>query len=199
VASYPAAFLRLVEELSRLPGVGGRSAQRLAFFLLKSPATLSNNLAKALGELHASVRPCERCFNLSQEPLCPLCSDTRRSQTQICVVEEPADLGAIERTGEFRGLYHVLLGRLSPMEGVAPEDLKIRELIERAALGGIEEVILATNADVEGEATALYIGRLLKPLGVKVTRLGLGLPMGSDLEYADQVTVARAFSGRREL
>ncbi len=198
MASYPVAFIRLVEELSRLPGVGGRSAQRLAFFLLKSPSTLSQNLSKALAELHASVRPCQRCYNLSQEPLCPICADTRRSQSQICVVEEPADLGAIERTGEFRGLYHVLLGRLSPMEGVSPEDLKIKELVERVGLGGVDEVILATNADVEGEATALYMGRLLKPLGVRVTRLGLGLPMGSDLEYADQLTVARAFSGRRE-
>lgn len=197
--SYPPAFLKVVEELSRLPGVGSKTAQRLAFFMLKSSPENARTLGQSLISLHEQVRTCRTCFNLSESEVCPICADSRRLASQICVVEEPKDLGAIERTGEFKGLYHVLLGCLSPLEGVGPDELKIRELLERLKAGEVEEVIVATNPDVEGEATALYLARLIKPLGVRMTRLALGLSMGSELEYADQVTVARALSGRREL
>jgi recombination protein RecR len=190
--------MQLVEELSRLPGVGSKTAQRLAFFMLKSSPESALSLSNSLAQLHAQVKTCSVCFNLSDSKLCPICSDSRRQRQFICVVEEPNDLGAIERTGEFKGLYHVLLGSLSPLEGIGPEELKIKELLSRIGQGGIEEVIVATNHSVEGEATALYLARLLKPSQVKLTRLASGLPMGADLEYADQVTVARALAGRRE-
>lgn len=198
MSSYPPAFMRVVEELSRLPGVGSKTAQRLAFFMLKSSPESAAALSSSLARLHEQVKTCVVCFNLSESQLCPICSDSRRQKEFICVVEEPNDLGAIERTAEFRGLYHVLLGSLSPLEGIGPDELKIKELMARIGQGGIEEVIIATNHSVEGEATALYLARLIKPLGIKLTRLASGLPMGADLEYADQVTVARAFNGRRE-
>lgn len=191
--------MRIVEELSRLPGVGSKTAQRLAFFMLKSSPESALSLSKSLAQLHEQVKTCSVCFNLSESKLCPICADERRQRQFICVVEEPNDLGAIERTAEFKGLYHVLLGSLSPLEGIGPDELKIKELLARIALGGIEEVIIATNHSVEGEATALYLARLIKPSGVKLTRLASGLPMGADLEYADQITVARAFTGRREI
>ncbi|MES2201873.1 MAG: recombination mediator RecR [candidate division FCPU426 bacterium] len=197
--SYPPAFMRVVEELSRLPGLGSKTAQRLAFFMLKSSPQSAKALAQSLESLHAQVKTCRVCFNLSETELCPICADPTRLAQVICVVEEPNDLGAIERTGEFRGLYHVLLGSLSPLEGIGPDELKIKELLARLTKGGVDEVIAATNHSVEGEATALYLARLIKPLGVKLTRLASGLPMGADLEYADQVTVARAMAGRREI
>jgi recombination protein RecR len=197
--SYPPAFLRVIEELSRLPGVGGKTAQRLAFFMLKNSPQNARSLGAALTELHSQVKTCKICFNLSEEELCGICRDSKRLSTQICVVEEPKDLGAIERTGEFAGRYHVLLGSLSPLEGIGPDELKIKELMERLRQGGVQEVIVATNVDVEGEATALYLARLVKPLGIKLTRLASGLPMGAELEYADQVTVSRALANRREL
>ncbi len=199
MASYPPAFLRAIEELARLPGLGSKTAQRLAFFLLKREPQQAKALGEALLALHAQVRSCRICFNLSESETCPICADERRNPRLICVVEEPKDLGAIERTGEFKGRYHVLMGSLSPLEGVGPEDLRIVELLARVKEGGIEELIVATNPDVEGEATALYLAKLIKPLGVRMTRLASGLPMGAELEYADQVTVARALSGRREL
>ena len=197
--SYPPAFLRVIEELSRLPGVGGKTAQRLAFFMLKNSPEKARSLSQALAMLHEQVKTCRSCFNLSDQELCPICSDAKRSPSPICVVEEPKDLGAIERTGDFAGRYHVLLGSLSPLEGIGPDDLKIRELLERLKGGEVSEVIVATNSDVEGEATALYLARLIKPLGIKLTRLASGLPMGAELEYADQITVARALANRREL
>jgi recombination protein RecR len=199
VPSYPPAFLRVLEELSRLPGIGGKTAQRLAFFMLKSSPESARNLASALSALHEQVKTCSHCFNLSENLVCPICSDARRRQDQICVVEEPKDLGAIERTGEFSGRYHVLLGSLSPLEGIGPDDLKIVELLGRLKGGEVKEVIVATNPDVEGEATALYLAKLIKPLGIKLTRLASGLPMGAELEYADQITISRALANRREL
>jgi recombination protein RecR len=199
MSSTPPGFLKAVEELSKLPGVGYKTAQRLAFHLLKAGAGPTGALAKALAELHQSTRTCAQCFNLSQDELCRVCSDQGRDAGQICVVEEPQDMMAIERTGEFRGLYHLLLGSLSPLNGVGPENLKIRELIERVEKTGPREVILATNADVEGEATAMYLARLLKPLGIRVTRIASGLPVGGDLEYADELTLGRALEGRRDV
>jgi recombination protein RecR len=197
--SYPPAFLRVIEELSRLPGVGSKTAQRLAFYLLKNSPENARSLSTALSLLHDQVKTCRSCFNLSDSELCPICSDDKRSPSTICVVEEPKDLGAIERTGDFNGRYHVLLGSLSPLEGIGPDELKIVELIERLKDGSVTEVIVATNPDVEGEATSLYLARLIKPLGIKLTRLASGLPMGAELEYADQITVARALANRREL
>ncbi|MGH7442523.1 MAG: recombination mediator RecR [bacterium] len=197
MASYPPAFQSLVESLSRLPGVGAKSAQRLAFHLLKSDVSLSANLGRDLSALHSRVRLCSRCSYLASAELCAYCADSRRDDRLLCVVEDPRDVDVIESTSEFRGRYHVLLGVLSPLEGVGPGDLKIRELLAR--VGDLEEVILALDPDVEGDATALYLTRLLKPLGLKVTRLASGLPQGSELEYADQVTVARALAARQEL
>ncbi len=197
--SYPSGFLRLVEELSRLPGVGGKTAQRLAFHLLRAEPARAQALARGLAELHSSTRACGRCFNLSDQELCQVCRDPSRDQAQICVVEEPKDAASIERTGEFKGLYHLLLGTLSPLNGVGPEDLKIRELLKRLSDAPVREVILATNPDVEGEATALYLARLIKPSGIRVTRLASGLPLGGDLEFTDDLTLARAFAGRREI
>jgi recombination protein RecR len=189
----------LVEELSRLPGLGVKTAQRLALHLLKADPGRARALAQALQTLHSSTRTCSQCFNLAEGELCTLCADPARDASQICVVEEPQDLSALERTGEYKGLYHLLLGSLSPMNGIGPDELKVRELLARVRTKAPREVILATNADVEGEATALYLSRLLKPLGLKVTRLASGLPMGGDLEYVDEVTLSRALEGRREV
>jgi recombination protein RecR len=196
MASYPPAFLSLVENLSRLPGVGAKSAQRLAFHLLKSDPSMAVNLGRDLGALHSKVRLCSRCSYLASTDLCAFCSDPRRDDSLLCVVEDPRDVDVIEATSEYRGRYHVLLGVLSPLEGIGPEALKIRELLARTE--GVQEVILALDPDVEGDATSLYLSRLLRPLGLKVTRLASGLPQGSELEYADQVTVARALAARRE-
>jgi recombination protein RecR len=197
--SYPPIFAGLVEELSKLPGVGGRTAQRLAFHLLKGSTRNCELLAQNLLELHKKVRTCENCFNLTEQKLCSICSDQRRGLEQICVVEEPRDLEAIENLSQYKGRYHVLMGVLSPLEGTGPESLKIRELLERLKNNSVKEIILAMNPDVEGEATALYLARLLKPLNLKITRLALGLSMGQDLEYADQLTLGRALQNRKEL
>jgi recombination protein RecR len=188
---------RLTVLLAKLPGVGEKTAQRLAFHILKSPGQYARELAEALLALQADVRLCSVCCNLTAQDPCPICSDTQRDSRAICVVESVPDLLAVERTREFRGRYHVLHGALSPLDGVGPDQLKIKELLAR--LQGVEEVIIATDPTVEGEATALYLTRLIKPLGVRVTRIAQGLPMGGDLEYADQVTLARALQGRREL
>jgi recombination protein RecR len=192
---------RLSMLLSRLPGVGEKTAQRLAFHVLKSPPAYARELAEALLALETSVRLCSRCCNLTAQDPCALCSDARRDDRTICVVESVPDLMAVERSREFRGRYHVLHGALSPLDGVGPDQLKLKELLARLhdAQHPVEEVIVATDPTVEGEATALYLARLLKPLGVKVTRIAQGLPSGADLEYADQVTLARALSGRREV
>jgi recombination protein RecR len=198
MASYPPAFLSLVEHLARLPGVGTKSAQRLAFHLLKSDPALATGLGKDLGQLHSKVKLCATCSYLAEGERCLFCSDQRRDNKTLCVVEDPRDVDVVEASGEYRGRYHVLLGVLSPMEGIGPEALKVRELLAR--LGDeVTEVILALDLDVEGDATSLYLTRLIKPLGIKVTRLASGLPMGSELEYADQVTLGRALLARREM
>ena len=189
---------RLTVLLAKLPGVGEKTAQRLAFHILESEAGYARDLAQALLALREEVRLCSTCCNLTANDPCPICRDSQRDARVICVVETVPDLLAVERTREFRGRYHVLHGALSPLDGVGPDQLKLRELVARLGQG-VEEVIVATNPTVEGEATALYITRLVKPLGVRVTRIAQGLPMGGDLEYADQVTLARALQGRREI
>ncbi len=189
---------RLIEEFGKLPGIGPKSAQRLTFYLLRQPDEEARALAEAITDVKEKIQTCSTCFNLSTTDPCQLCADPRRDQTRICVVEEPLDILALEKTGVFRGLYHVLHGSFSPMEGILEDDLKIRELVARVAGGGVEEVIVATNATVEGEATANLIRARLRPTGVRVTRLAQGLPIGSDLEYADDYTLSRALEGRRE-
>jgi recombination protein RecR len=190
---------RLVKELARLPGIGEKTAQRLAFHVLAAGPAYADALAAALTGVVRDVRCCSRCQTLTDRDPCAICSDDRRDPRLVCVVEGVPDLVAIERTHEYRGRYHVLHGALSPLDGVAPSDLKIRELLVRLESEPADEIVIATNPDVEGEATALYLARLLKPMGMKVSRIAQGLPMGGDLEYADQVTLARAMSGRREL
>jgi recombination protein RecR len=189
----------LTTELAKLPGIGRKTALRLTYHLLKRPADQSRRLAEALITLAERVRACDRCYNLTEDAVCPICQDPRRDATIICVVEEAADIGAIERAGEFRGVYHVLGGRLSPLDGVGPDDLTVASLVARVAAGGTREVIIATNPSLEGEATALYLQRQLTPLGATVSRIARGLPVGGDLEYADGVTIAQALSARREM
>ena len=190
---------RLIEALSRLPGVGPKTAQRLTYHLLRAPEGEARALAAALVAVRDEVVYCESCFNISTGPLCPICADPSRDETRVCVVEEPLDVLALERTGSFKGRYHVLHGAISPMDGIGPEDLKTAELLHRLRSGEVVEIILATNPNLEGEATAMYLTRLLKPLGVRVTRLARGLPVGGDIEYADDVTLARAIEGRQEM
>jgi len=199
MADYPRSLDRVIEELVRLPGIGPKTAQRLAFYLLKMPKREVLSLAKAIAELKERIRICPICFNIAEEEHCEICQNDGRDRSMICVVEEPNDLMAIERTKEFKGLYHVLGGSLSPLEGRGPDALQIEGLLQRLQGGEVREVIIATNPNVEGEATSLYLQRLLKPLGITVTRLAHGLPMGSDLEYADEVTLTKAMEGRREL
>lgn len=189
----------LVGELARLPGIGKKTALRLTYHLLKRPPADMTRLARALENVAARVRPCSQCGNLTEADPCDLCTSPRRDPAVVCVVEEASDIGAIERTGEYRGLYHVLGGRLSPLEGIGPDELNIAQLVGRLGVGAIEEVIVATNPSVEGEATAMYLHKLIQPLGVRVTRLARGLPVGGDLEYADGVTIAEALTGRRVL
>jgi len=195
--NYTAPVQVLIDELGRLPGIGPKSAQRIAFHLLKVPTEDATRLAFAITDAKARVRFCERCFNVSEGALCPICNDDARSSSMVCVVEESRDIVAIEKTGEFRGRYHVLLGAMSPLEGIGPEHLKIRELVARIEPEGIEEIILCTNPNTEGEVTAMYLARLLKPIGLRVTRIASGLPVGGDLEYADELTLGRAIEGRR--
>jgi len=190
---------RLIERLRALPGVGQKSAQRLAFHILRSPDTEVRALAAAIVEVKERIRLCGVCFNITDVDECLVCADASRDRAVICVVEEAHNLVSIEKSGGFRGLYHVLHGSLSPLKGIGPDDLKIPALLERLRDGAVKEIILATNPNVEGEATAVYLSRLLKPLGLKVTRIALGLPVGSELEYADEVTVGKALEGRREL
>lgn len=199
MADYPAAIQELIDAFGRLPGIGPKSAQRIAFHLLKVPTDDVARLAHALTEAKAKVRFCERCWNIADAELCPICADDRRDASTVCVVEEARDIVAIERTGEFRGRYHVLLGAMSPLEGIGPEQLKVKELFARIEPEGITEVILCTNPNTEGEVTAMYLARMLQPFGVRVTRIASGLPVGGDLEYADELTLGRALEGRRDL
>ena len=199
MAYYPEPVARLIEALQRLPGIGPKTAQRLTFFMLKRPIDEVRELADSLLAVKERIVYCSTCFNVTEQDPCRICSDPARDTGLLCVVEEPNDLLAMERTGEFKGRYHVLLGALSPLEGIGPDDLKVRELLARLDAGGTSEVILATNPNVEGEATALYLTKLMRPLGVRITRIARGLPVGGDLEYADQVTLSKALEGRREV
>jgi recombination protein RecR len=196
--SLPDPLIRLIEELQRLPGIGPKGAQRLAFHVLKTPREQTDRLADALREVKERVTYCSVCNNITDVDPCAFCSNTARDPHVICVVEEPQNVAAIEKTREFKGLYHVLMGALSPLQGVGPDDLKIKSLLARVQ-NGVSEIILATNPNVEGEAKAIYLARLLKPLGVKVTRIAMGVPVGSDLDYADEVTMHKALEGRREV
>ena len=196
--SLPDPLIRLIEELQRLPGIGPKGAQRLAFHILKTPREQTDRLADALREVKERVTYCSVCNNITDVDPCAFCTSTARDPHIICVVEEPQNVAAVEKTREFKGLYHVLMGALSPLQGIGPDDLKIKSLLARVS-NGVTEIILATNPNVEGEATAIYLARLLKPLGVKVTRIAMGVPVGSDLEYTDEVTMHKALEGRREV
>ena len=197
--SHPEPLTRLIEELKKLPGIGGKSAQRLAFHILRASREDADRLCEAVREVKDRVTYCSICNNITDVDPCRYCTDASRDQSVICVVEEPQNVGAVEKTRDFKGVYHVLMGALSPLQGVGPDDLKIKGLVERVGSGQVHEVILATNPTVEGEATAIYLARLLKPLGVRVTRIAMGIPVGSDLEYADEITMGKAMEGRREL
>lgn len=196
--SFPDAFIRLIEELQRLPGIGPKSAQRLAFHILRAPRDQADRLMNAVRDVKDRVTHCSNCYNITDVDPCAYCNSQERDQHVICVVEEPQNVGAIEKTREFKGVYHVLMGAISPLQGIGPDDLKIKGLLARID-SEIHEIILATNPNVEGEATALYLARLLKPLGVRVTRIAMGVPVGSDLEYADEITMHKALEGRREV
>jgi recombination protein RecR len=195
----PDPLTRLVEQLQKLPGIGAKGAQRLAFHILKNPRDDAERLCDAIRDIKERVTYCTVCNNITEQDPCGFCTSASRDQRLICVVEEPQNVSVVEKTREFRGVYHVLMGALSPLHGVGPDDLKIKGLLSRVGDGAVDEVILATNPNVEGEATALYLARLLKPLGVRVTRIAMGIPVGSDLEYADEVTMSRAMEGRREV
>jgi recombination protein RecR len=197
--ALPDPLTRLIEQLQKLPGIGAKSAQRLAFHVLRTPRDDAERLCDAIREVKDRVTYCSTCHNITDADPCAFCTSATRDQRQICVVEEPQNVSVIEKTREFRGVYHVLMGALSPLHGVGPDDLKIKGLLARVGGGAVDEVIIATNPTVEGEATALYLARLLKPLGVRVTRIAMGIPVGSDLEYADEVTMTRAMEGRRDI
>jgi recombination protein RecR len=199
MAYYAAPLENLIEQLCGLPGIGPKSAQRIAFFLLSIPRADAVEIARAIVEVKDKIRFCSTCFNISEGEVCSICSDPRRDESVICVVEEPRDVIAIERSGRFRGRYHVLGGAISPIDGVGPEELRFRELMGRLRDGNVKELIAATNPNAEGEATALYLAQLVRPLGITVTRIARGLPVGGDLEYADEVTLGRALDGRTEL
>ncbi len=196
---YEGPIQDLVDELNRLPGIGPKSAQRLAFHIVKSRSEDARRLAEAIVQAKDRVRFCRECFGVSEGELCRYCADPSRDSLTVCVVEEPKDVSALERTGAIKGRYHVLGGAISPMQGVGPDDLRVQELLDRVGRNGVTEVILATNPNLEGNATAMYVAGLLKPLGVRVTRLASGLPVGGDLEYADEVTLGQALEGRREM
>ena len=195
----PDPLSKLIEQLQRLPGIGAKSAQRLAYHVLKTPREEVDRLAEAMRDVKERITYCSTCSNITDVDPCFFCTSPSRDQRVICVVEEPENVNGVEKTRQFNGLYHVLMGALSPLHGVGPDDLKIKELLGRVAGGNVQEVILATNPNVEGEATAIYLAKLLKPLGIRVTRIAMGVPVGSDLEYADDVTLQRAMEGRREV
>jgi recombination protein RecR len=195
----PRSVTRMIEEFHRLPGIGPKTAQRLTFFLLRAPKEQVQQLAESIKELRERITTCSICCNISEQNPCEICRDDSRDHAQICVVEEPLDMVALERTRQYKGVYHVLHGAISPVEGIGPEDLRIRELLNRVRNDRVAEVLLATNPNIEGEATAMYLERLIKPLGIRLTRLARGLPVGGDLEYADEVTLTRALEGRSEM
>jgi recombination protein RecR len=197
--THPESLARLIDELKKLPGIGGKSAQRLAFHVLRGSREDAERLCNAVLDVKDRVTYCSTCNTITDVDPCRFCADSSRDRALICVVEEPQNVSAIEKTRDFKGLYHVLMGALSPLQGVGPDDLKIKGLVERVGHGTVQEVILATNPNVEGEATAIYLARLLKPLGVRVTRIAMGIPVGSDLEYADEITMGKAMEGRRDV
>ncbi|MBI4734309.1 MAG: recombination protein RecR [Rubrobacteridae bacterium] len=196
---YAGPVATLIEELSKLPGIGPKSAQRLAFYILKSSVDDAKKLSRAIDEVKDKIHFCEECFNVTDQVRCEFCRNGDRDATVVCVVEEPKDIVAVEKTGEFKGLYHVLQGAISPIDGIGPDDIRVKELLKRLGERGSQEIIIATNPNIEGEATAMYLAKLVKPLGIKVTRIASGLPVGGDLEYADEVTLGRALEGRREM
>lgn len=196
---YPEPLAKLIDELAKLPGVGPKTAQRLAFHIMRAPREDAERLSASIAEVRDKVGYCTRCFNFSDKELCDVCADPQRDQTVICVVEEARDVVAVEKTGEFRGLYHVLQGAISPIDNIGPDEIRVAELMERLKDGSVTEIVVATNPNVEGEATAMYLAKLVKPLEISVTRIASGLPVGGDLEYADEVTLGRALSGRRQL
>ncbi len=196
---YADSIENLVTELSKLPGIGAKTAQRLAFYILKGPESEAKKLASAIVKAKELMRFCKVCYNITDKEICDICADSRRDDITLIIVEEPKDIVSIEKIGDYRGKYHVLQGAISPIDGVGPEELRIKELLDRLKDTDVKEVIIATNPNVEGEATAMYMARLLKPLGIKVTRIASGLPVGADLEYADEVTLSRALEGRTEL
>jgi len=199
VTTYARPLVRLLEALEKLPGVGPRSAERMAFYLLRVPKEQAQQMAQAILDVKEQLRFCEICFNLSEEPRCQICQDPARDPSVLCIVEEPKDVLSIEKTGAHRGLYHVLLGAIAPLDGIGPELLKMDELMRRLSDGVVQEVIIATDADKDGETTAAYLSKLIRPRGLKITRIASGIPVGSHLEYVDQATLARALEGRREL
>lgn len=196
---YPAPVARLIEQFAKLPGIGNKTAQRLAFFVLNMPEAEARSLARAIVEAKQKTKYCSLCGNLTDVDPCFICNNPNRDNTLICVVEEPRDVIAMEKTREFKGVYHVLHGAISPMEGIGPEDINIKDLLKRLSQNDVKEVIVATNPNVEGEATAMYLSKLIKPSGIKVTRIAHGIPVGGDLEYADEVTLTKALEGRREI
>lgn len=196
---YAEPVAKLIEELGKLPGIGPKTAQRLAFYILNTDTGTASGLARAIVDARDKIRYCSVCSNLTDVDPCFICSGDRRDKSVICVVEEPRDVVAVEKTRDYKGLYHVLQGAISPMDGIGPEDLRVKELLPRLQTGEVKEIVVATNPNIEGEATAMYLARLIKPLGIKVTRIAHGLPVGGDLEYADEVTLAKAFEGRREI
>ncbi len=196
---YPQSLARLIDELQKLPSIGPKTAQRLAFHIMRAPREDAEQLSQSIAEVRQCVTYCRRCFNFTDQELCDICRDERRDASLICVVEEARDVVAIEKTGEHKGLYHVLQGAISPIENIGPEEIRVAELMKRLEDGTVTEIIVATNPNVEGEATAMYLARLVKPLGVKTTRIASGLPVGGDLEYADEITLGRALEGRREM
>lgn len=197
--SHPEPLLRLIEQLQRLPSIGAKSAQRLAFHILRNPREDADRLCDAIRDVKERVTYCSVCNNITDVDPCAFCTDADRDPRVICVVEEPQNVAAVEKTRGFRGVYHVLMGALSPLQGVGPDELRIKGLLTRVGAGNVDEIVLATNPNVEGEATALYLARLLKPLGVRVTRIATGIPVGSDIEYADEITMSKAMEGRREV
>ena len=196
---YPESMLRLIDELAKLPGVGRRTAERFAFYVLSAPKESVQVLAKLLAKVNESIHSCQQCFNLSEESVCRICADPGRDHAVVCVVQDPKDVVAIEKSGDYAGVYHVLLGVLSPLEGIGPKDLKVKELLQRVRLGGVKEVILATSSDTEGDATAIYLTKQLKPHKLKVTRIAHGVPVGSALEFADKATLSRALRQRQQV
>ncbi|MDP3791439.1 MAG: recombination mediator RecR [Candidatus Omnitrophota bacterium] len=199
MSGFPVSMKALIEEFAKMPGIGPKSAQRLAFYILRAPKSDADALSKAIGKVKESVRFCKACNNLSDEEVCDICKSKTRDRSLLCVVEEPNDIIAIERAKEYKGIYHVLLGSLSPLDGIGPSDLKIKELLERVKKEKFNEIIIATDFNTEGEATALYLTKQLKDSGARLTRVAYGIPVGSDIEYADQATILKAFEGRRDL